>query len=300
VSKFRSAIQSQKGVAHLLAIILVVLGIGVGLFLVQSRTNWLPSAQQEIPPATAFYLHPISFYQSEEPFTSETEDQTIIDNKSPEKGRKWFFPKEKISVQLQLSSDIDFANVFNAQIKFNQELLEVTSLKLKGFKDENIGTNILNGNEATSSGSNSEDYLVKVWLEKTFDNSMGMISLVGGVSNPGIKTSPGQRPILATIVFRARKEGLAEVSFAEGSSILRSSDNSNILILKEALNLEVREKPRIAGDVDGDGNVGMADFSKLVSKLGSNDKQADLNGDGKVNMSDLSLIFSNWGKKKTN
>ena len=49
------------------------------------------------------------------------------------------------------------------------------------------------------------------------------------------------------------------------------------------------------GDLNGDGKIGVIDFSILLSKWNSSDTQADLNQDGKVGILDFSVLLSNWG-----
>jgi len=51
------------------------------------------------------------------------------------------------------------------------------------------------------------------------------------------------------------------------------------------------------GDIDGDGIVGAADLSILLSLWGNAAVgTADLNGDGDTGAADLSLLLSNWGE----
>ncbi len=58
-------------------------------------------------------------------------------------------------------------------------------------------------------------------------------------------------------------------------------------------NLSEQEKSdRLVGDLNGDGTVGMADFSRLLSSWGSHNPEADLNHDGTVNIYDFSLFVT--------
>lgn len=88
------------------------------------------------------------------------------------------------------------------------------------------------------SPSNLPDYFIKNWVERSFDNTAGTISLTGGVPNPGYQTttSPG---IMADIIFVAKKEGTATLSFADTSAIYSNEDNINILTGKEPINLSI-------------------------------------------------------------
>lgn len=143
-----------------------------------------------------------------------------------------------------------------------------------------------------------KNYFIKFWIEQKHDNENGVISLIGGVPQKGIKTMPLKQPIMATIVFKTKAVGNAEIKFGDDSTIIRVSDNANILSIKNGISIQIAERPKSPGDIDGDGSVGYKDFSILLSKWGTDNKDADLNGDGKVNLPDFSILLSNWGKRR--
>lgn len=142
-----------------------------------------------------------------------------------------------------------------------------------------------------------KDYFISHWLPDTkFDNQTGRVILSGGVTGEGIKTIPPNKPIMATVIFKAKKAGEVKLEFGGDSLILRNSDSSNILTNKNGLTIQIQDpsKPVVKGDLDGDGSVGYRDFSILLSKWGSDDEKADINGDGKVNIYDFSILLTNW------
>jgi hypothetical protein len=146
-----------------------------------------------------------------------------------------------------------------------------------------------------------QDYFIRFWLPNTgFDNGQGKITLAGGVAGDGVKTVPSNKPIMATVIFKAKKAGEATIEFSDESLILRHNDSQNILNTKNPLTIKIQDpnKPSIKGDLDGDGVVGYKDFSMLLSKWGSNDPVADINGDGKVGIFDFSILLSNWTGRK--
>ena len=49
------------------------------------------------------------------------------------------------------------------------------------------------------------------------------------------------------------------------------------------------------GDINGDGAVGLFDFSIMLTKWGGTDTGSDLNGDGIVGLFDFSLLLTYWG-----
>ena len=52
----------------------------------------------------------------------------------------------------------------------------------------------------------------------------------------------------------------------------------------------------LAGDLNGDGVVDLADYNLLVSKWYSHDTVADIDGNGKVDLDDYFLLSNNWFK----
>ena len=54
---------------------------------------------------------------------------------------------------------------------------------------------------------------------------------------------------------------------------------------------------RMAGDLDGDGCVGGADFGLLLQQWSvTSGSPADLNRDGVVDGGDIGVLFTNWGQ----
>jgi hypothetical protein len=142
-----------------------------------------------------------------------------------------------------------------------------------------------------------KDYFIRFWLPDTgFSNENGKIFLSGGTL-PGIKTTPGQQPIMATIIFKAKNPGAGKLSFADDSLILRQGDAQNILTGREGLEVNIEDSVVIKGDINGDGTVGYKDLSILLSEWGKKDSKADVNGNGIVDFPDLSLLISNWNEK---
>jgi hypothetical protein len=49
------------------------------------------------------------------------------------------------------------------------------------------------------------------------------------------------------------------------------------------------------GDLDGDGDVDLADLSILLGCYGRNESCGDTDGDGDTDLADMSLLLANWG-----
>ncbi|GEM_PF-2590558 len=198
---------SQKGFVHILLIILLLVGLVVGVYLVQQRTNLLPKAAISKPTGPETSLTLISKDECQQGFIC-----ILGFKENPQQG-------EELRVALYVRSDIDEANLFTAKIKFPQDLVEVV-----GFKKE---------------GS-----LIQSWVEEFYDNGLGIISLVGGVPSPGFKTKMGQESVFMTsIVFKAKTVGKGNISFSDDSQILRNIDNVNILNIKRDAEVSIGQKP---------------------------------------------------------
>lgn len=225
---------NQKGLVHILLVIFLLAGIALGVYLVQQKTNLLPKANffppSPPPPEVSLTLSPVfenlpdpvPLLQSEE-VKQETKGSTV-----------WIKPNyqvgDYIPVILLARSDPEEANLFVAKIKFDKELLEVISVDLP---DISVG----------SQAPIADLSFVKNWVEQTFDQNDGTISLVGGVPSPGFKTDSLDYPgVMTLIIFQAKKEGTATISFTDGSQVLRNSDNENILKYKENTQVVIGKK----------------------------------------------------------
>lgn len=130
--------KSERGIAHLALIIFLLLGIAVGVYLVQQKQIFAPKAGYESEgPITGFYL--VEKYIDEGGCTSwfggwACPLQQFI--KPEQEGRL-------IAVDLYTRSDFDAANLFTAKLNFPTDLLEVvqiqTNLGGDGIEEEGEG-----------------------------------------------------------------------------------------------------------------------------------------------------------------
>lgn len=132
---------------------------------------------------------------------------------------------EEIPVEVIVRTDLDESNLFVAKINFPKDLLEVQSI-------------------ATPSASP-----IKKWIETSFDNQTGQISLAGGVFNPGIRTEDNRSFVLGTVIFKAKKWGEAELDFTEESAIFRNIGNNSVLQTQRGFQVRVNNQPGLSASV---------------------------------------------------
>jgi hypothetical protein len=247
----------QKGIAHLFLIVLLLAGIGLGIYLVQNRTNIFPrAASGPINPRTAFSFSTNTF--------------------SVPAG-------ETIDVRVTMSSDFDAANTFKAKVYYIPDDFELIAIK-PGL------------NDATSSGSFIQKWIEQTEGPLEGKEYFRAISLVGAVPNPGFKTTPGNEATMATLTFKAKRVGESVLGFVFGeSAIYRNSDNQNILQTTDERRLRITPAPSAIPSVDSDGD-GFLDGDELFygtdpkKACGINAWPPDLNNDAAINGGDVSAL----------
>ncbi len=124
-----------------------------------------------------------------------------------------------LKVNILVRSDFDNINLSLVKITYPANLIELTEI-------------------ATSSSK------FKRWAAAGFDNTKAEATLIAGVENPGLKTTPQEEPEpLATLVFKVKQIGKAEIGFSDSTSLFRNSDNLNILQNKKGLTLGLINPP---------------------------------------------------------
>lgn len=112
-----------------------------------------------------------------------------------------------VAVNVMAMSDTDAANLFAAKLNFDATKLQVDHID-------------------TAGGAT----FVQLWAVKSFDNSIGAVTLWGGVpSSSAVKTS-GTPLYMATVYFKGVAAGVGNVSFDGTSAIYRDPDSADVLI----------------------------------------------------------------------
>ena len=245
---------SECGVVQLLLLVILIAGIIAGIYLVQQTQIFTPKASDLLPvsPETSFSLiqqgkvkcpNILNFLPI--PCPKDLLDDIVI-------------------VNLYARSDIEEANLFSAKLNFPKDLLEILYVQTISARDPDIicsqvvtkACEVFNPQNCKDfptpcdvpagwyTGQTSKDPLqtnngfINNWVEQSFDDSSGTISLVGGVPAPGFKSIVSKEsPLMATIFFRVKKEGLGKIDFDDSSTVYSNSNNINILTIKRALEI---------------------------------------------------------------
>ncbi len=184
---------NERGIAHIFIIIVLLLGLVLAAYLVTQRTNFFSKASVSTPvsPQTSFTFKQIG--------------EAIMG--------------QELQIKVLVRSDIDATNLYNLQIKFPTDRLELVDIE-------------------------TDNSFISNWVEKFFDNSTGEISLVGGITEPGKTTNisdPGLT--LATLIFEPKMAGRANLTVTDESEIYRYSDNKDIIGVNDDFSVNIVSIP---------------------------------------------------------
>lgn len=321
---------SERGFAQIIFLLIIVIGIGVGVYLVSQKGNlydiFRPKASISEPIGPESSLSLITYTQG-----SYLEDSI-----------RTYKVGDQFGVAVKVRSDVDSINLITAKIKYDPNILELSSYQTADTNDTNIAS------------ANTKILVINNWVEQFVDNKAGEASFVGGVPSPGIKTTVGSLAPdrLVNLIFRAKTPGKTTISIQPDSALFRDFDNQNILNTTRDLKLIISsstsspsptppnsrgkicaqvityaidpntnscrqystpcaipeswirvlscEKPsptpinsRNKGDANNDGKVSLVDMSvvlTLFNKSSASKPGTDLNGDGIVNTFDFGLL----------
>lgn len=150
------------------------------------------------------------------------------------------FPKTGVAATLSLSSNttsVDVGNFFTVNVKANTQGSYINN----GEALIQFPTDLL---EVISVSKTSS--IFSIWVEEpSFSNTTGRVSFNGGIVTPGFIGNSGT---LATITFRAKKEGSAVLSFVSGALRENNGFGTDILSSQIGSVIEIKtavSKPQI-------------------------------------------------------
>lgn len=196
----------KKTVIGLIGLLLLITAIPIGVYLSQQKQLFKPKAAG---------LQPLSA-----PETSFTL-YSVSDQYIYQPG--YYVSEPRIFVKVK--ADIEAANLFVAKLKFPANLLEVTKI------------------DTLPTGDGS---FIKNWIETTYDNVAGTISVVGGVYAPGFQTKQADSPQnMVQIIFKPKAQGVANIAFDANSEIDSNSNNVNILTTTRGTSFTIIPNPTV-------------------------------------------------------
>lgn len=198
----------QRGVIQLLVPLILLIGIITGVYLVVlgDPLKLFSKAAPMLPsaPETSFELELEKTGVS--PFPDEA-TPTYITNGTT------------FRVDIYVRSDLEAANLFSAQVKYTSDTVDFVSVEKRDGQS-----------------------FIKNWVNASSDN--GVVSLVGGVPNPGIQTDSKTGSLLmGSVIFKAKQVGIARIGLSDGNSAIYSNvSNINILtVTKGTLEVPVQD-----------------------------------------------------------
>ncbi len=157
-------------------------------------------------------------------------------------------------------------------------------------------------------GIDTGESVITLWTQDPYVENNTVI-LQGGTFRRGFKGDH----LIATVNARATETGLAQVSVedvvllaGDGSgskvSVERTNGDSATLYITDGqdlasegangVNLQGAAAIIIVTDIDGDGNVTIADISRFMSAWGNRSVVYDFNGDGSMTFRDFGIILA--------
>lgn len=255
----------QKGIAHVFLILLLLVGLGLGVFLVSQRTNLKPKASLSDP-------------TQPESSISLVADQTTYTQGS------------LLPIKIMVRSDVDSTNLIRAKLNFTQSEVEVVSIT----KNEDIITNWIeeyytdryhsdgasNGTISLAGGITSPGY-------KTNNTPFEFATVT-------IRSNAPSGPTSFLNVW------INDTDY-ESSAIFRNSDNQNILSTKRNLSLNIVNQGASPTSAPTEEPTPTASPSPSLTPEPTPTSSpavvpgdGDGNKDGRVNLIDMSLLLTHW------
>jgi len=199
---------NQRGaIAQVLVLLLLAAGLIGGLYLVQHPQIFKPKAAPQLPqnPETSFELELENTAIA--PFPDETTPPNLTIG-------------AKFRVDIYARADTDAANLFSAKLKYSRDTVEFVEINKRDGQS-----------------------FVKNWVENSENN--GLVSLVGGMPSPGVKTDPKVGAyLLGSVIFKAKKTGTAIIELSDSSAIYSNTNNINILTARKgAISVAIQDTP---------------------------------------------------------
>ena len=153
-----------------------------------------------------------------------------------------FFLSLFLSVHLAQAADI-FCASSKTNVNPNQTFTVTLDTNTSGVSINSIEgvlsfpKDLLNAESVSSTGS-----IFSLWVDQpNFSNIDGTISFNGGVPDPGFTGTDGK---ILSVVFKAKKAGVANLSFASANIYANDGMGTNVISKKSGINININEEEK--------------------------------------------------------
>lgn len=196
-------------------ILLLLTGLIAGVILVGQRTRFVPKADVGIRESSVS----LSGFSSIAPIVSAPVNSSQVTSVITVK------PQDLFRVDVLIRSTEAEINLAVAKLNFDKNFLQVDDVR------------------GITMGKQPPFLPNQIEVENIYDNSAGNIHISGGIADPGYKSSPGQSAVLASIFFKAIKEGTTNISLLSGTALFKNLDNQEIAqVIKRDLEVRISKR----------------------------------------------------------
>jgi hypothetical protein len=203
-------LSSEKGFGQWIILFILLVGIGVGVWVAQIRTNYFPQAKVK---------------EENQILQTAVMSLSLAEYKPVIAGSQFL-------VNVSVRSDVDPIRLISSHLKFNPQDLEVVEV---------IATSEATRSAVIHATESAEQKTSKItqWVETLFDNKTGNITVSGLNEQGNLKTESSNPPFIFTqILFKAKTTNESTIAIEDSSLIIRAEDNMNVLSLKETITLK--------------------------------------------------------------
>lgn len=281
----------NRYIPHIIAVLLLVVGVVSGLVLVQTPQEF----REQAAPGTSLLISPSSQTKS---------------------------PNESVTLSVIMNTGSNEVVGMDLYVTFDPSVLQVNSITkgsgVNGF-DSVIRNNIDNNTGALSYSAFTVDRtkavsgntIVALTIAASIkpNAALGTTNITLSPQTSMAALAEGQNVVVSKVgaTLTVVSGSVSPTSFpsltlaltqpvTQTPTTIPSSGNGNSGGSSNGSNNSAPVSSLKRSDVNGDGKVNVLDLSIILSNFLKAGGKSDLNGDGKTNILDLSILLSNWNK----
>ncbi len=152
--------------------------------------------------------------------------------------------------------------------------------------------------EGLSLDMDDDEYIIDLTSRKDNSHTVASRLMEDGairiyVSSASAKEFTGNSGAIMTLSITAADEFIGETTIQLNNSICAESIGTRHVLKDEICYVNPNEVPSTVGDVNGDGEVNIADINAVIDMIlsGRFNEKGDVNGDDEVNIADINAII---------